>query len=537
MCTVAEQKDQTFVCPQRGPHRGPLDPCDVLPPELLFDVLGYLEATSLAKASAVSWRWRALCLSPHLWKALYLRAGWSVTNTPASKTPDHLSCARRSRQVMLDGVSQGADVPWHFLFRQRTRLKDNWDAGRFVRFQLPHPDYAAEAHTGAVYAIQQRGRRLVSGGADGTVRRWDLDSQRLIGRVLRGHHGRVYALHFDGRKDIIVSGSSSAEVFVWRFSSGELLQAIPHAHGSAVVSLHFSGGVLATGSMDNHVKVWKQCPSVQAVHSSADSSRYGTLVQTSTLRGHVGGVTAVYIHKNEIVSSSGDLCVKVWSVDTGECLRTFNNPELLASVHVDGQKLSKGAPHPVQIIDHISGETVATLCKTNQTLDTAYAKLEKGHCVALVSGSLEGQVTIWKEDRVKTWSPLRHLVLSNNVETLSGTPSHGQGLDKVCSGLQQQRQRRRQPLQHRYCRQVVEVVDRSRPNVISNVATNVSEASTRTRIGTTPSDGVNVRKPGVFHVQLDERRVTCCSMGFGIVGWDFGNGDEDIEVASRFFAN
>ncbi|KAK4963899.1 hypothetical protein LTR66_012587, partial [Elasticomyces elasticus] len=345
--------------------------------------------------------------------------------------------------------------------------------------------------------------------------------------------------------DIIVSGSSSAEVFVWRFSSGELLQAIPQAHDSAVVSLHFSGGVLATGSMDNHVKVWKQCPSVQAVHSSADSSRLGTFVQASILRGHGGGVTAVYVHKDSIVSSSGDLCVKVWSIDTGECLRTFSNPQHVASVHVDGQKISKGTPHPIQIIDHTSGETVATLCKTSQTLRTAYAKLENGRCVALVSGSLEEQVTVWKEDRVKTWSPLRHLRLCNNVETLGGGSSHGQVLDRVYSAQQQQRQQQqhrrqqqqRQPLQHRYHHHVAEVTDENNRDVISRVATNVCRASTSARIGTTPSDGVEVRKPGIFHVQLDERRVICCSTGFGIVGWDFGNGDKDIEVASRLFAN
>nr|OQO30201.1 hypothetical protein B0A51_11597 [Rachicladosporium sp. CCFEE 5018] len=49
-------------------------------------------------------------------------------------------------------------------------------------------------------------------------------------------------------------------------------------------------------------------------------------------------------------------------------------------------------------------------------------------------------------------------------------------------------------------------------------------------MGTTPSDGDEVRKSGIFNVQLDERRVTCCSTGYGIVGWDFGNGDKDIET-------
>lgn len=40
---------------QRAPQRYPLDPSHVLPLELFFQILGYLEATSLAKAAAVSW--------------------------------------------------------------------------------------------------------------------------------------------------------------------------------------------------------------------------------------------------------------------------------------------------------------------------------------------------------------------------------------------------------------------------------------------------------------------------------------------------
>lgn len=504
-------------------QRALLDPSHVLPPELFFDILGYLEATSLVKASAVSWQWRALCVSPYLWKVLYLRAGWKVADQLSSRFPDRALCVRQSGQITLDRIPQDADVPWHFLFRQRTRLKNNWDAGRFVRFRLPHPDYAAEGHVGTVYAIQECGRQLVSGGADGTVRRWDLDSQRLIGRALRGHHGRVYALHFDGCKDIIISGSSSAEVFVWRFSSGELLQTIPRAHDNAIVSLHLSGDVLASGSMNNEVKIWKKCSSRQADNASADPGHYDKLTQTSILEGHVGGVTAVYIHENNVVSSSGDLLVKVWSIDTGECLRTFSNSEHVAGVHVNGPKLSKGVPHPIQIIDHTSGETIATLCKTSQTLRTAYAKLDKGRCVALVSGSLEEHVTIWTEAQVKTWSPLRHLPLCDDVETVGDTSSNGQALDGTFSAQgQEQAQLQQQQQQHR--RNAAEVVGGNTPNDVSRSATSISGLVSGP-----------IRKPRIYHVQVDERRITCCSIRFGIVGWDFGNGDRDIQLASRFF--
>lgn len=61
------------------------------------------------------------------------------------------------------------------------------------------------------------------------------------------------------------------------------------------------------------------------------------------------------------------------------------------------------------------------------------------------------------------------------------------------------------------------------------------EAITEAEISTAPSSGVEIRKSGIFHVQLDERRLICCSR-FGIIGWDFANGDQSIELASRVFA-
>ncbi|TID14504.1 WD40 repeat-like protein [Venturia nashicola] len=39
----------------------------------------------------------------------------------------------------------------------------------------------------------------------------------------------------------------------------------------------------------------------------------------------------------------------------------------------------------------------------------------------------------------------------------------------------------------------------------------------------------------VFKLQFDSRRIICCSQDPTIVGWDFANGDKDIEDAARFF--
>lgn len=43
--------------------------------------------------------------------------------------------------------------------------------------------------------------------------------------------------------------------------------------------------------------------------------------------------------------------------------------------------------------------------------------------------------------------------------------------------------------------------------------------------------------PRVYKLQFDARRIICCSQTSVIVGWDFCNGDAELEEAARFFGN
>lgn len=40
----------------------------------------------------------------------------------------------------------------------------------------------------------------------------------------------------------------------------------------------------------------------------------------------------------------------------------------------------------------------------------------------------------------------------------------------------------------------------------------------------------------VFKLQFDARKIVCCTQAPVIVGWDFCNGDAELEEAARFFA-
>lgn len=50
-----------------------------------------------------------------------------------------------------------------------------------------------------------------------------------------------------------------------------------------------------------------------------------------------------------------------------------------------------------------------------------------------------------------------------------------------------------------------------------------------------PTAPAEENAPRVFKLQYDARRIICCSQTSFIVGWDFCNGDKELEEASRFF--
>ncbi|MEB3317945.1 MAG: hypothetical protein VKO39_07390, partial [Cyanobacteriota bacterium] len=59
------------------------------------------------------------------------------------------------------------------------------------------------------------GSRIVSAGADGTVRVWDAKSGKGIGEPLRGHQGLVLSASYSGDGSRIVSAGADGTVRVW----------------------------------------------------------------------------------------------------------------------------------------------------------------------------------------------------------------------------------------------------------------------------------------------------------------------------------
>ena len=105
-------------------------------------------------------------------------------------------------------------------------------------------------------AFSPDGRRLVMGGAENTVKIWDVQTGREL-QILRGHSGDVWVVAFSPGGRWIASAGEHTTVRLWDAMSGKPLHKL-RGHTGIVTSVAFSsdGRLLVSGSRDRTVKVW-----------------------------------------------------------------------------------------------------------------------------------------------------------------------------------------------------------------------------------------------------------------------------------------
>jgi WD40 repeat protein len=115
-------------------------------------------------------------------------------------------------------------------------------------------------HDGLVWSVAwcPDGRRLVSGGADRTVRVWDVADPTAPGTVLDGHEDMVWSVGCAPDGVRVASGGQDETARVWRLDAA--LGGPPRAPGEGrrVFSVDWSpdGRRLATGTEDGALRVW-----------------------------------------------------------------------------------------------------------------------------------------------------------------------------------------------------------------------------------------------------------------------------------------
>ena len=225
---------------------------------------------------------------------------------------------------------------------------------------------------------------LLTGGADGEIRIWEVDSGKQI-LSFRGHNHWASSVAFSPDGNTIASCSYSSAVKLWDSKTGECLRTLRgHTDKVRKISFNSNGFLLASCGDDQTIRIW-------------DINTGNCL---KTLQGHTRGVWGLAIAPDNrtIASVSLDNSIKIWDIYTGNCLKTlrghkdsvisvaFNhNSTILATGGSDKDKT-------IKIWDTSNGKCIKNL--TGHALAVEYLAFSKDN-KTIFSASNDHTIKIW----------------------------------------------------------------------------------------------------------------------------------------------
>jgi WD40 repeat protein/serine/threonine protein kinase len=262
---------------------------------------------------------------------------------------------------------------------------------------------AAARHRGLVLALAlpPDGKFLVSGGADGTVRRWDPATLRPRGITALPRAGEVRAVYFSPHGKVVVTVGRDEQhkggiaVRIWDAAAGRRITQLHHRHRVRAVAFRYDGAVLATAGVDHTVRLWDT----------------GTGKAIGPPLSHQDAVWAVAFSPDggTVLSGSDDRTARLWDAVTGRPVGQpleHHGPVRCVAFAPDGRTLLTGGrdrtarlwtPAPARLY-------VQQYKHHAPVMALAWAPGGK----QFVSGTDDGWVWRWQADTGERQAPLRH---------------------------------------------------------------------------------------------------------------------------------
>lgn len=145
----------------------------------------------------------------------------------------------------------------------------------------------------------------------------DTSKAPIVRRVLKGHFGKVYAMHWAGEATQLVSASQDGKLIIWNARTTNKILAIP-LRSSWVMTCAFeqsSDTLVACGGLDNLCSIYKLKPDFSPVNRAEKE-----------LAAHDGYLSCCrFVGNSQLLTSSGDSTCILWDVEKGDALSTYTD--------------------------------------------------------------------------------------------------------------------------------------------------------------------------------------------------------------------
>ncbi|CAF0756463.1 unnamed protein product [Didymodactylos carnosus] len=374
-----------------------------LPRELALQVLRYLPASDLSRASRTCRVWNEIINDVLLWKRLCQSQQIQYKDKPC----------------IFDNLILN---PWKRSYACYQHLKHTWNKG-----QLPRSKYFRGHEDFVITCLQFDGKRIVSGSDDNTLKIWSVETGECE-KTLTGHNGGVWCSEMTN--DLVVSGSTDRTIRVWNAETGECKHVL-YGHTSTVRCLALYKDLVVSGSRDATVRIWNivtgerlhtlsghtaavrcVCYNGKYVVSGAYDHTIRIWIPENerlvhVLEGHTNRVYSLVFDGKHVVSGSLDCSIRVWDVESGTCLHHLTGHlSLTSGMQLRGNILVSGnADSTVKIWNIDSGKCLHTLSGRNKHLSAVtWVQVILNY---VVSSGDDGTVKIWD---LETGDFIRNLV-------------------------------------------------------------------------------------------------------------------------------
>ncbi len=349
-----------------------------LPPELLLQIFKDLKPSEALNARTVCSGWNILLIDPHLWKGFFAR------NFPGlvSSLPIDTDYREAYKKIHLHSnlANEVCKRRLPALKGHRSRVTDlvctdeklfSASTGNMIKiWDVKTGAWIADlkGHKDGVSSLLYVNGTLISSSFDQTIRFWDVKKAACT-KSLAGHNPGFTSLCHANDRLFLGDYEGNILSFVFKTSEAENL---PKMDMDEITCLAFGNSRLYIGSWGGTaIKIF-----------DIDTRKY-----LQPLLGHDKSVTSLVFSEGKLISGSIDGTIKIWDVESGECLHTFKEESPVISLTLAEDYLFSGSSDgTIRIWSMILKKCLHTLELPNE--------LQKEQCRSVSSLSYNNEVLI-----------------------------------------------------------------------------------------------------------------------------------------------